>query len=152
MFSCEFRENSKVTFSQRTVSVTASVLNTSEIIPLTFWIEYYSPRVNHRKKRSSTVVTPVLFLAKYILHIIPSIFVWDERYSKRRRSSHRRCSVRKVVPRNLIEFTGRHLCQSLFFNKVAGLMPQACNFIKKETLAQEVSSCEFCKISKNSFL
>ena len=28
---------------------------------------------------------------------------------------------------------------------------QACNFIKKETLAQ-VFSCEFCKISKNTFL
>ena len=35
--------------------------------------------------------------------------------------SHRRCSVRKVVLRN---FTGKHLCQSLFFNKVAGLMQQ----------------------------
>ena len=28
--------------------------------------------------------------------------------------------------------------------------PQACNFIKKETLAQ-VLSCEFCDISKNTF-
>ena len=28
---------------------------------------------------------------------------------------------------------------------------QACNFIKKETLAQ-VFSCEFCEISKNTFL
>ena len=48
---------------------------------------------------------------------------------------------------NFAKFTGKHLCQSLFFNKVAG---QACNFIKKETLAQ-VFSCEFCKISKNIF-
>ena len=29
-------------------------------------------------------------------------------------------------------------------------MCQACNFIKKETLAQ-VFSCEFCEISKNTF-
>ena len=29
-------------------------------------------------------------------------------------------------------------------------MPWACNFIKKETLAQ-VFSCEFCEISKNTF-
>ena len=49
------------------------------------------------------------------------------------------------------------------FNKVAGLhqacnanqltgfyMMEACNFIKKEALAQ-VFSCEFCKISKNTF-
>ena len=42
--------------------------------------------------------------------------------------------------------SGKHLCQSLFFNKVS----EACNFIKKEKLAQ-VFSCEFCEISKNIF-
>ena len=61
------------------------------------------------------------------------------------RSSHRRCSARKGVFRNFIKFTGKHLCQSLFFNKLKKL-----NFIKKETLAQ-VFSCEFCWISKNTF-
>ena len=61
------------------------------------------------------------------------------------RSSHKRCSRK-----NLIEFTGKHLCQSLFFNKVAGLRPEACNLIKKETLAQ-VFSFEFCEISKSTF-
>ena len=30
-------------------------------------------------------------------------------------------------------------------------LQEACNFIKKETLAR-VFSCEFCKISKNTFL
>ena len=30
-------------------------------------------------------------------------------------------------------------------------VPQACNFIKKETLAH-VFSCKFCQISKNIFL
>ena len=29
-------------------------------------------------------------------------------------------------------------------------MPEACNFIKKDTLAQ-VFSCELCEISKNTF-
>ena len=52
--------------------------------------------------------------------------------------------------RNFAKFTGKHLRQSLFFNKVADLRPEACNFIKKETLAQ-VFSCEFCEISKNIF-
>ena len=66
------------------------------------------------------------------------------------RSSHQRCSVKKGVLRNFTKFTGKHLCQSLFFNKVAGLRPEACNFIKKETLAQEFS-CELCEISKNTF-
>ena len=33
------------------------------------------------------------------------------------RNSHRRCSLRKGVLRNFANFTGKHLCQSLFFNK-----------------------------------
>ena len=37
------------------------------------------------------------------------------------RSNHQRCSVRKGVLRNFTKFIGKHLCQSLFFNKVAGL-------------------------------
>ena len=35
-------------------------------------------------------------------------------------------------------------------NLLSLLQPQACNFIKKETLAQ-VFSCEFCEIFKNTF-
>ena len=37
------------------------------------------------------------------------------------RSNHQRCSMKKGVLRNFTKFTGKHLCQSLFFNKVAGL-------------------------------
>ena len=37
------------------------------------------------------------------------------------KSSRRRCSVRKGIHRNFANFAGKHLCQSLFFNKVAGL-------------------------------
>ena len=47
------------------------------------------------------------------------------------RSSHRKCSIKKGVLRNLTKFTGKHLCQSLFFNKAAGL--RRCfpvNFVK----------------------
>ena len=54
--------------------------------------------------------------------------------------------MKKSVFRNFAKFTGKHLCQSLFFNKVVG---QACNFIKKETMEQAFS-CEFCEISKNT--
>ena len=39
------------------------------------------------------------------------------------RSSHRRCSIKKGVLENFAKFAGKNLCQSLFFNKVAGLMP-----------------------------
>ena len=34
------------------------------------------------------------------------------------RSSHQRCSIKKSILRNFTKFTGKHLCQSLFFDKV----------------------------------
>ena len=40
------------------------------------------------------------------------------------RGSHRRCSVKKGVFKNFRNFTGKHLCWSLFFNKVAGVRPE----------------------------
>ena len=40
------------------------------------------------------------------------------------RSSHRGCSVKKGFLRNFAKFTGKHLFQRLFLNKVAGLRPQ----------------------------
>ena len=62
------------------------------------------------------------------------------------RSSYRRCSVKKCVLRNFAKFTGKHLYQSVFLNKVAGVSPAT---LLKKTLAQ-VFSCEFCEISKNT--
>ena len=38
-------------------------------------------------------------------------------------TSHRRCSVKKYVLRNSTKFTVKRLCQSLLFNKIAGLRP-----------------------------
>ena len=35
------------------------------------------------------------------------------------KSSHQRCSVKKGILKNFTKFTGKHLCQSLFLNKVA---------------------------------
>ena len=37
------------------------------------------------------------------------------------RSSHQRYPVRKRVLKNFAKLTGKHLCQSLFLNKVTGL-------------------------------
>ena len=51
--------------------------------------------------------------------------------------------MKKGVHRNFIKFIGKHLCRSFFVNKSADLS-KACNFVKKETLAQ-VFSCEFKK-------
>ena len=43
-------------------------------------------------------------------------------------SSHQKCSMKKSVLENFAKFSGKHMCQSLFFNKVAGLRP--VNFVK----------------------
>ena len=64
------------------------------------------------------------------------------------RCSVKRCS--KGVLRNFAKFTGKRLCQSLFFNKVAGLRPKSCNFIKNETMAQ-VFSYEFFLLQNTSY-
>ena len=54
------------------------------------------------------------------------------------RSSHQRCSIKKGVLKSFLKFTEKHLWQSLFFNKVAGLRAQ-------------VFSCKFWEIFKNIF-
>ena len=40
------------------------------------------------------------------------------------KSSRLEVFFKKGVLRNFTKFTGKHLCQSLFFNKVAGLRPE----------------------------
>ena len=55
---------------------------------------------------------------------------------------------KKGVLRNFTKFTRKRSCQNLFFNKVAG---QTCNFVKKRDSGTSFS-CEFCEISKNTFL
>ena len=51
------------------------------------------------------------------------------------------------VLKSFAKFTRKHLCQVSFLIK---LQVEPCNFTKKETLVQ-VFSCEFYKISKNTF-
>ena len=95
-----------------------------------------------RKKRGSSVANFTLTLSKF--NFVLFIFVIlklnsygvyvcnmllncsDELHcyeAQQFRSSHRRCSIRKGVLKNFAKFTAKHLCQSLIFNKVAGLRP-----------------------------
>ena len=64
-------------------------------------------------------------------------------------SSHQRCSVRKGVLRNLAKFTGKDLCQSLFFNKVSGLRPAT---LLKKRLWHRYFPVNFVKFLRISFL
>ena len=57
---------------------------------------------------------------------------------------------KKVVLGNFAKFTGKHQCQISFLIKLQA-KAKACNFMKKETLAQ-LFSCEFWDIFKNTIL
>ena len=69
-----------------------------------------------------------------IIYLIFSSHLWNklkiEDYVRRsdhymfNRSSHRKCSMKKGVLKNFVKLTGKHLCQSLFFNDIAGLSLQ----------------------------
>ena len=59
------------------------------------------------------------------------------------------CSVKKAALKNLANLTGKHLCQSLFFDKVAGLRP--ANLLKKR-LWHRCFPVKFAKILRTHFL
>ena len=65
------------------------------------------------------------------------------------RSSRREVFCKKVVLRNLTKFTGKHLCQSLFFfNKVAGQRPAT---LLKKRLLHRCFPVNFVKILRTPF-
>ena len=84
-------------------------------------------------ERSNTLTK--LFLKQLFF----SAAVWNAR------NSRPEVFYKTVVLTNFTKFSGKHLCQSLFLNKVV-----PATLLKKETLAQ-VFSCEFCEIFKNTF-
>ena len=81
-----------------------------------------------------------------ILYILKSLTIFLENLDHRclTEAVAQICSVKKVfleILQNLQEST---CARASFLNKVAGLRPEACNFIKKIILAQGFS-CEFCE-------
>ena len=60
-----------------------------------------------------------------------------------------RCYVNKVVLRNLAKFTGKHLCQGLFFGKVTGLWPAT---LLKKRLWHRCFPVNFVKFLQTPFL
>ena len=74
---------------------------------------------------------------------------WRERVASRRcennyRCSHQRCSIKEAVLRIFTKFTGKHLCQSLFFKKVADLL--------KKKLWHRCFPVNFVKVLRTPFL
>ena len=66
-------------------------------------------------------------------------FIYNRKSPGILRSSHQRCPAIKGVLRNFAKLTGKHLCQSLFSNKVASLS------------SAQVLSCEFREMPKSTF-
>ena len=57
----------------------------------------------------------------------PDLYSWY-------RCSHQWCSTQKGVLRNFTKFIGKHMCQGLLFNKVAGLKTPMPEVLKKRVL------------------
>ena len=92
-----------------------------------------------------TQFTKVLILSNVEMLLFKTGKMTNKKQTQR--SSRPDVFCKKGFLRNFAKFIGKHLCQSLYFNKVAGL---ACNCIKIETLAL-VFSYEFCEICENTF-
>ena len=65
------------------------------------------------------------------------------------RSSRPEVFCKKGVLRNFAKFTGKHLCQSLFFNKVAGLRPAT---LLKKRLWHRCFPVNFTKFLRTPFI
>ena len=66
-----------------------------------------------------------------------------------RRSSRLEVFCKKGVLRNFAKFTGKHLCQGLFFNIVAGLRPAT---LLKKRLWHRCFPVNFAKFLRTPFL
>ena len=68
------------------------------------------------------------------------------------RSSRSDVFCKKVILRSFAKFTGKQLCQSLFFNKVAGLRPAGCSKLILDKNTHHNNSDWMCSLlSLNNF-
>ena len=84
-----------------------------------------------------------LSILLYIQHLLPHHHCY---YSE---AVVRRCSIKKGVLRNFAKFTGKHLCQSLFFDKIAGLRPAT---LLKKRLWHRRFPLNFAKFLRATFV
>ena len=90
----------------------------------------------------------------YILFLTFTSDFWRNSSSKSAlrswfRKLNQGCSIKKGVLRNFAKFTGKRLCQSLFFNKVAGQRPA---ILLKKRLWHRCFTVNFAKCLRTPFL
>ena len=77
----------------------------------------------------------------------PGVFIYSR--LKISRSIQRRCSMKIGVLKNFTRFAGKHLCQGLFFNKVASHRPPT---LLKKRLWHWCFSVNFTKFLRTPFI
>ena len=82
-----------------------------------FYCARQKSKHNYISIKKTHPISLTFFSSKFLLFIL----VFHLLCVSNNKCSHRRCSIKKVAIRNFAKFTGKHLCQSLFFNKVADL-------------------------------
>ena len=75
-------------------------------------------------------------------------FQWEYFWSINHRSIHRRYSVTNGVLKNIVKFTGKHVCKSLFLNKFAGRKPAT---LLKKRLWHRCFPVNFAKFLRTPF-
>ena len=81
----------------------------------------HCPEKVHLRLTSLASPKKMIFILENMVFLLKYHIDWHPR--KDPKSSHRRCSTKKGAPRNFAKFTGKKLCQSLFFSKATGLRP-----------------------------
>ena len=94
----------------------------------------------------------VIVIGNYVFLTYRNLWIWRwNLYVIQRWSSLPEVFFKKRVLSNFEIFTGKHLCQSLFFSRVAGLKKSflACNFIR---FWHRFFPVNFAKFVRTSFL
>ena len=91
----------------------------------------------------------VLLLFTYFIISTFHVFCPSLYSQETNRSSHRRWFVKRGVFKNFAKFTGKHLRYSVFFNKVAGLLPSN---LSKKRLWRRCFPVNFAKFLRTPLL
>ena len=100
----------------------------------------------NNKKKINRIMKKLKFYEFFDVHMDKILSTW-EYYVQSTEVVVRSCSIKKVFL-EILQNSQENTCARVSF--LINLQAEACNFIKKETLAL-VFSCEFRKISKNTF-
>ena len=122
------------------------VMTQSDSLPATGWTQFPLFMRNKGSKKET----------RSLQAIINQTFFWNCNIRSSRghgKENNRSCQpevfCKKGLLENFAKFTGKHLCQNLFFNKVAGLR---CATLLKEKLWNRCFPGNFAKFLRTPFL